>query len=261
MVAGRSCCALRALRPASGETTYGGATSPEPRPCTTGAASAAAPRTTMLRTSAPMGSTGLATAEGEAVAEEEAAAAVEAGAGRGALRSSTVELAASERASRACVGLVTLLASEPSGGRSKRPAANMAVRMRAALALSSCRLSDPSCRPSPRPRRLKCKGSGISWSRPPTADATAECVATQSDMTQPPKPSVPLRSATRVWWSAHAAVPLILLYAHMTEPTPARTAASNGGMYTSHRVRSVASSLTGAPILNGPKSGEPRSYS
>ena len=219
----------------------------------------------MLRTSAPMGSTGLATAEGEAVAEEEEAAAVaaaaEAGAGRGALRSSTVELAASERASRACVGLVTLLASEPSGGRSKRPAANMVVRMRAALALSSCRLSDPSCRPSPRPRRLKCKGSGISWSRPPTADATAECVAAQSDMTQPAKPSVPLRSATRVCSSAHAAVPLTLLYAHMTEPTPARTAASNGGMYTSHRVRSVASSLTGAPILNGPKSGEPRSYS
>ena len=137
----------------------------------------------------------------------------------------------------------------------------MAVRMRAALALSSCRLSDPSSRPSPRPSRLKCAGSGISWSRPPTADATAECVAAQSDMTQPAKPSVPLRSATRVCSSAHAAVPLTLLYAHMTEPTPARTAASNGGMYTSHRVRSVASSLTGAPILNGPKLGEPRSCS
>lgn len=69
----------------------------------------------------------------EAAAVEEAVeAATEAGAARGTLRSSTVELAASARASRACAGPVTLLASAPSAGRSKRPAANMGVRMRAA---------------------------------------------------------------------------------------------------------------------------------
>lgn len=47
-------------------------------------------------------------------------------------------------------------------------------------------------------------------------------------------------------WRAHE---------HMKEPTPARTAAANGGMYSSQRVRTDASSLTGE--MN-PSSGEPR---
>eukprot|EP00966_Prymnesium_polylepis_P258680 5974774-Prymnesium_polylepis.3 len=56
-----------------------------------------------------------------------------------------------------------------------------------------------------------------------------ECVAPQSDITKPSKPSNSFRSRCSVSGFSHDHLPLILLYEHMTEPTPASIAPANGG--------------------------------
>ncbi len=79
---------------------------------------------------------------------------------------------------------------------------------------------------------------------PALRPGTALCVAPQSDITKPLKPQSFRRMSVMSGTLSAAHVPLTLLYAHITEPTPARTAASYAGSSISRPVCSSTSALT-----------------
>src|SRR5437016_4934136 len=87
-------------------------------------------------------------------------------------------------------------------------------------------------------------------SRPATADAAPVCCACQSLMTNPWNPSSPLRSSLRSFefWQEYEL--LSCWYEHMTDPTPARTASTNGQRYSSCIVLSSMLEERVSDILN-----------
>ena len=95
------------------------------------------------------------------------------------------------------------------GGLAQRLSANMGVRMR--ITMSSMRdcgtVPAATAAASGAPKKL---ASGICWSRPFSAAATVECVAPQSDIIQPRKPSTALISFSALA-SSQAHVPLTRL--------------------------------------------------
>ncbi len=74
--------------------------------------------------------------------------------------------------------------------------------------------------------------------------ATVLWAASQSDITQPPNPQRPRSSSSSRGLFSHAYVPLTLLYAPITAPAPAATAASKPRSSVSCRVCSAATTST-----------------
>jgi len=127
--------------------------------------------------------------------------------------SRTVEAADNRRALAADASLDTFRACLPQchvdRGTSMTPTSNIALRMRVTESSTAARVTVLRSRAVRRRAVPKNWSPGISMSRPCISDA--ECVAPQSDMTKPWKPSLPFRSWTRAGELSQAHTPLTLL--------------------------------------------------
>ncbi len=123
------------------------------------------------------------------------------------------------------------------------PKRSMTVRTRR-TARSTCCSRTPPSRTAEASAVPKWVPSGISMSRPAMRALRVLCAADQSVITQPVNPQRSRRTPVSSSSFSQAKVPLTLLYAPITAPVPAATAASKPRSSVSCRVRSSTRTST-----------------